>query len=351
MLKNRTIPAHMQIRFQGYDVKNWLEKAAHEFRGELQQDCQEYFLELPAEVGKGYLKSYSFRDGISLLLIDAHFRQAMKMVVENGGPHPLHFHFCAAGQFRHSLGKQDTTYQLQPFHGSITSSPGKTREAYYFPEGQPILYTDLQIVRGEYIQRSDCKIEEMPDRLARAFEDVNSREFFLYETDYSIAISDCIQQLSDNPYRGLVRSSFSEAKAIELLSLQLKQFAERTAPNRSSKTLKRPELEKIREARRLLVDELSEAPTIPELSRRSGINQQKLKQGFKEVYGTTIYKYLQRERMEAAKYLLMEGELSVGEIAHRVGYSNQSHFARRFKQHYGLSPRKAMAQYTELQKE
>lgn len=338
----------MQIHLGDYNVKNWLEKAAKMFQAELEQDCQEYQLKLPEQIGSGHFKAFSFRDGISLFIINCQFRHPFEIEIENSTPHPLHFHFCTSGQFRHSLSEREASYQLQPFHGSITSSPGNAREVFYFPEAQPILHTNLQVVRGEYIQKAECNLSEMPDRLARAFSDVESREFFLYETDYSIAVSDCIQQLSDTPYRGLVKSAFSEAKALELLSLQLKQFADNTDPQRSSKTLKKSDVEKVRQARRLLLEDLSDAPTIPELSRKSGINQQKLKQGFKEVYGTTINKYLQQQRMEAANYLLMEGKLSIGEIARRVGYSNQSHFARRFRQRFDLSPREAMAQYKAL---
>lgn len=129
------------------------------------------------------------------------------------------------------------------------------------------------------------------------------------------------------------------------MSLQLKQFSDDITPGKQFKTLKKYDIRKIKDARDLLIEDLSDAPTIVELSRLSGINQQKLKEGFKKVYGTTINKYLRKTRMESAKYMLMEGRLSVGEIAQQVGYSNQSHFARRFKEAYGASPREAMAQY------
>lgn len=50
---------------------------------------------------------------------------------------------------------------------------------------------------------------------------------------------------------------------------------------------------------RLLLD-LSAPPTIAELAREIGLNQLKLKQGFKTLFGTSIYALFQRHRMERA---------------------------------------------------
>jgi|UPI0005920290 AraC-like DNA-binding protein len=338
----------MKIKFGNYDAKDWLEQLAGVFKCDVEQDCQEYTLQIPKGMGEGTFKSYCFRDGISLFLINCRLNDALQITIESGDPHPLHFNFCTEGAFRHTLGEQDTTYQLNPFSGSITANPNHARQTFFFPKASSILHTNLQILRKDYIHKTDCDLEKMPPRLARAFGDVESKEFFLYESNYSVPTADCIQQLAENSYQGLVKTSYCEAKALELLSLQLKQFADDLTPGKQFKTLKQYDIQKIKEARKILTSDLTNAPTIMELSRLSGINQQKLKKGFKQIYGTTISRYLRNARMEAAKYLLMEGRLSIGEIAQQVGYSNQSHFARRFKETYGATPREAMAQYSML---
>lgn len=338
----------MKIKFGNYDAKDWLEQLAAVFNGDVKQDCQEYTLKVPENKGEGNFKSYCFRDGISLFLMDCRLEEGLQIAIESDAPPPLHFHFCTEGEFRHTLGEQDTTYQLNPFSGSITANPSHARQVFYFPKATRILYTNLQVLRKSYIKKTECDLDKMPDRLARAFGDVDSQEFFLYESNYGVPTADCINQLAQNAYEGLVRSSYCEAKALELLSLQIKQFTDGLTPGKQFKTLKQYDIQKIKDARHILVEDLANAPTIVELSRRSGINQQKLKNGFKQIYGTTISRYLRKARMEAAKYLLMEGRSSIKEIANQVGYSNQSHFARRFKEAYGSTPRAAMAQYSML---
>jgi len=60
---------------------------------------------------------------------------------------------------------------------------------------------------------------------------------------------------------------------------------------------------------------------------------------FKKLTGTTPHTYLAGLRTTKAKSLLAESDLSVGEIAARVGYGSPSHFTKAFRQTTGLTPR------------
>lgn len=79
-------------------------------------------------------------------------------------------------------------------------------------------------------------------------------------------------------------------------------------------------------------------PSLLELSRMVGLNDFKLKIGFKDHYGTTVFGYLRDMRMEHAMMLLLEGEANVTDAAARVGYANLSHFSEVFRKKYGINP-------------
>lgn len=67
--------------------------------------------------------------------------------------------------------------------------------------------------------------------------------------------------------------------------------------------------------------------------------------------GRTIEKFHIAQKVERAKELLVYGELSVGEIAYRLGYSSVAHMSAQFKQITGLTPtawRNSQAQRTPL---
>ncbi len=87
-----------------------------------------------------------------------------------------------------------------------------------------------------------------------------------------------------------------------------------------------------------LLEVLHEHYTTSQLVRKSGMNADKLKKGFKEMFGTTIFDFYQGQRMEHARYLLYEKGLSVTEVSDMLGYSSISHFSTAFKKHTGLKP-------------
>lgn len=80
-------------------------------------------------------------------------------------------------------------------------------------------------------------------------------------------------------------------------------------------------------------------PLMGELARDLGTNPNKLQASFKAAFGITIGDYCLERRMREAQQLLLEGKLSVAEVAERVGYGHQSNFAAAFSSHLGMSPR------------
>ena len=59
---------------------------------------------------------------------------------------------------------------------------------------------------------------------------------------------------------------------------------------------------------------------------------------FKTTFGTPFFEYLRSLRLEYAKNLILAGELSMTEVALESGFFSLSHFSRRFKERYGISP-------------
>lgn len=98
------------------------------------------------------------------------------------------------------------------------------------------------------------------------------------------------------------------------------------------------QLETIRQVHDLLTDNLDRRFTIEELSRRFLINPSSLKEMFKGVYGKSLAAHIKEHRMELAARLLSETDLSIAEIAERVGYESQSKFSAEFRKTYGRLP-------------
>lgn len=97
---------------------------------------------------------------------------------------------------------------------------------------------------------------------------------------------------------------------------------------------------KIKHAKDIILERMAEPPTLQELSDEIGLSLKKLKEGFKQIYGDSVYGYLLDHKMDLARKLLESGKYNVNEIALRLGYSTASHFIASFKKKYGTTPKK-----------
>lgn len=98
------------------------------------------------------------------------------------------------------------------------------------------------------------------------------------------------------------------------------------------------ELKKLEDARLFLENHYASPPTIKQLSRIIGLNEFKLKQGFKEIYKCTIKEFITNLRLHKARRMLSENQ-SVNDVAHAVGYKSVSHFIKTYRKLYGNTPK------------
>ena len=136
---------------------------------------------------------------------------------------------------------------------------------------------------------------------------------------------------------GAAKRIFLEAKVLDLLMMQIEQI-EQEESRASTYKLSPYEIKRLTEAKSILEENMARPPTISGLSKLVGINQSRLKKGFKDMFGTTLYQYVYQLRMHRARYLLLGEGMSVSEAAHEVGYKNPQHFTAAFKKHYGIVP-------------
>ena len=85
---------------------------------------------------------------------------------------------------------------------------------------------------------------------------------------------------------------------------------------------------------------MAEPPSLQELALEIGLNLKKLKEGFKQIYGDTVYSFLFDYKMEHARKLLESNLYNVNEVGSQVGYSTASHFIAAFKKKFGTTPKK-----------
>ncbi|MGF1675347.1 MAG: helix-turn-helix transcriptional regulator, partial [Rivularia sp. (in: cyanobacteria)] len=148
-----------------------------------------------------------------------------------------------------------------------------------------------------------------------------------------------LNEILQCPHTGLMKQMYLESKALELIMHHFQQFQEQEVDDCSLSAKNLSDVERIYQAREILLSNLENPPSLMELARQVGLNDFKLKRGFREVFGTSAFKYLHDYRLEKARQLLVSGERKVEEVAFEVGFDSRSYFALAFRNKFGLNPK------------
>ena len=151
------------------------------------------------------------------------------------------------------------------------------------------------------------------------------------------AIHQVIRQIVDNPYKGDLQQLFLLSKSIELLVLCAESCDQ--ARQQKPEFIKNPgDKEKLNAVRELINQRIDSPPNLSEIARTVGLNEYKLKRGFKELFRTTVFGYLSEQRLLLARQYLQDTPKTAAEIAAELGYSTPQHFNNAFKKRFGSPP-------------
>ena len=146
-----------------------------------------------------------------------------------------------------------------------------------------------------------------------------------------------IDEIRLNPYSGELQNIFLLAKSLELLVLCVDQY-ERSVNPPSAYLKSNTDREKIMAARDLINERVEAPPSLSEIAQAVGLNECKLKRGFKEMFHSTAFGYLTERRLNLAQRYLLDTRKTAAEIAMELGYSSPQHFSHQFKKKFGVTP-------------
>lgn len=182
-----------------------------------------------------------------------------------------------------------------------------------------------------------CLDEAFIDRLSAQGTlpaDVKKHPDHFIKKDLNAKAQSISKNILDDNQTPYIKRLLLEAGIVDLL-IKLYQPDETTSQpifNDADKT-------RLLEARNIVEQNLKHPCSLIELSRKTGLNDFKLKKGFKALFGNTVFGYLAELRMTLAYKLLKDGR-TVSEVAETVGYKNAHHFTAAFKKHFDMLPSK-----------
>ncbi|POS03043.1 AraC family transcriptional regulator [Flavobacterium croceum DSM 17960] len=167
----------------------------------------------------------------------------------------------------------------------------------------------------------------------------NKDRKYYKETNISPSMAIVLNQLFHYHLNPSIKNLYYKGKAYELLSLYFNR-SEDANVEQCPFLIDEENVLKIRKAKEIVLENMAEPPTLEVLSEQVGLSLKKLKLGFKQIYGDTVYGFLFDYKMEYARQLLDSGSYNVNEVGLKIGYSTASHFIAAFKKKFGITPKK-----------
>ncbi len=275
-------------------------------------------------------KYYSLNEDISMLSCDS--SEASKISL-NVNPTIVQYFFCVEGSanfgfffgaYKIDLKGGENFFFYNPkqkLKPTITTSPG-TRLV--------CIFTGLEKIHELFLDQADSLHFLKGENASKKFYKKN-------ETDATIEVA--LNQIINEDLHSKTLDIFRYAKALEILSLYFS--AEARQENASCPYLNDEEsVRKIKNAKEILIKRMASPPMISELAIEVGLNEHRLKEGFKGLYGSTLFQYLLDYKMNKGRNMLDSGKYKVKEVAYDLGYHNPSHFITAFKNKFGVTPKK-----------
>ncbi|MGB0896954.1 MAG: helix-turn-helix domain-containing protein [Flavobacteriaceae bacterium] len=136
-----------------------------------------------------------------------------------------------------------------------------------------------------------------------------------------------------------IKNLYVKGKVYELLSLFF-NTNEETNNEKCPFLIDEDYVQKIKKAKDIVISRMAEPPSLQELADEVGLSLKKIKEGFKQIYGDSVFSFLFNYKMEYARKLLETNTVNVNEVGLQVGYSTSSHFIAAFKKKFGITPKK-----------
>jgi len=155
----------------------------------------------------------------------------------------------------------------------------------------------------------------------------------------SPAIAVVLSQIMSYNLHPSIKELYIKGKVYELVSLYFNKGTDADI-QQCPFLVDEDNVRRIRQAKEIMISRMAEPPTLAELSDEIGLSLKKLKEGFKQIYGDSVFSFLFDYKMEYARKMLETGQHNVNEVGLKVGYSTASHFIAAFKKKFGTTPKK-----------
>ena len=245
----------------------------------------------------------------------------------------IQFHFCLKGTAQFVFNEGNYQFPIGEDHSLLLYNPQRDLPLHLaLPAQSWIISVILPIKKFREFFSSEANY------ISFLNEENRERKYYK-DAPITPSMTIVLNQLINYNLHPSVKALYFKGKAYELLSLYFNRPSEADT-EQCPFLVDEDNVAKIKRAKDIVINRMAEPPSLQELADEINLSLNKLKEGFKQIYGDSVYSFLFDYKMEVARQLLASGSHNVNEVGLKIGYSTASHFIAAFKKQYGTTPKK-----------
>ncbi len=251
----------------------------------------------------------------------------------------IQFHFCVKGSSTFMFNNGNYTLNIQEETSLLLYNPQRDLPIHLDVNPNSWLVSILISIKkfhGLFSQEADY---------ITFLSDDNKDKKYYKDGSITPSMAIVLNQLINYNLNQSIKNIYYKGKAYELLSLYFNR-SEDANIEQCPFLVDETNVTKIKKAKDIVITRMAEPPSLQELADEVDLSLKKLKEGFKQIYGDSVFSFLFDYKMEFSRKLLEAGEHNVNEVGLKVGYSTSSHFIAAFKKKYGTTPKKYLMSLT-----
>lgn len=327
-----------EVLISADNTKNIIEQLQSKIGGEITEEWGECVLYVNNNIAKGTVKVIPFDWGVNLMIYEILFYKEITLKIEATDFNPIRFIYNLKGEFFHRFGIQSRQELIEQYQTLIFTNKTDGLNHLHFKKDVELEINIIQIVRKDFLKKRTTRASTLNKKLQDVFVDTDHENRFAHHGALNLKMADHVKKLHNTKGKGMLRILKMEAQVYQILSLHIQQYNRQSQGVPLPTSLVKSELKKIRKLGEDILKNPSYNYNLDDLSKKSGLSQAKLQDGFKFLFTRTVTEYIRHVRLESARELMKTTDLNISQIVYTIGFTSRSYFSKIFKEKYGVTP-------------
>lgn len=322
----------LKIDFNHTDYAEMLKYFAQTFKVKFKNNT----LQLPPNIGEGYMKLIELPNGLKGIISDYVVNQDILLTRSRNKQdfYTLRFDEVIIPETVATENGTPKPTELSPVRSAVFL--GSTRFDWLFFSTKGTRVKGVNILFSKQWLEKFIEVESVGDMIKKYLSLKMSA--FVYEP-MDMEYKRILREIVSNEVDASFETFIIQNRVMLLLERFFTRIYNKMNDMHFDVKLSNDDINSLKLIEKELVNDFSvEPPGITKLARMAAMSPSKLKNSFKEVYGLPVYQYYQKHRMNKAKAMLLSKKYNVKEVGMDLGYSNLSNFAKAFRKSFDQLP-------------